>query len=81
MAVPHTEVTLKSFDVRYSILRDNEKEEIFTEINVKPDRLRLLVDADGNIMKADTSIAIDDVPASPTVASVIKAPPIIESTG
>ena len=63
ISVPNTEITLKSFDVRFmrtEAFTDNESSTV--EESVKADRLRILADKDGNVIGSEhmTSSSADD---------------------
>jgi hypothetical protein len=100
VAIPHTTLTLKTFDVQYTTTSaaaggddtgndaaaGDERIQARVEIEngVRSDRLRLLVDDDGNVLDAQGVVVIQAVEydeGAAAEAAARAAPIVVESTG
>lgn len=69
--IPNTKVTIKSFDVSYTVRApDTDKDQTINERRVKSDRIRLLANVDGDVTTAE-----------PEMAALPRGPIINENTG
>jgi hypothetical protein len=105
VAIPHTKLTLKTFDVQYTTTSgsgggdngdgrnagagagaggvEQAQTRVEIEYGVRSDRLRLLVDEDGNVLDVQGAIVIEaaEYDELAAAAAARAAPVFVESTG